>query len=53
MTKLQQSVKSKIMKNKGKTRASHLSEGSEGEIEFVESLCKLICNLILGPLLSY
>ena len=53
MTKSRQSVKSKIMKSKGKTRASRLSEDSEGEIEFVESLCKLIHNLILGPLLTY
>jgi len=51
MTKVRQSVKSKIMKNKGKIRASHQSEDSEGEIEFVELQCKSIHNLILGPLL--
>jgi hypothetical protein len=45
MTKVRQSVKSKIMKNKAKMRASHWSEDSEGEVEFVE--CKLVHNLIL------
>ena len=44
MTKSRQSVrvKSKITKNKEKMRASHLSEDSEGEIEFVESQRKSI-----------
>ena len=32
MTKVRQSVKSKIMKNKGKMCASHWSEDSEGEV---------------------
>lgn len=51
MTKVRQSVKSKIMKNKGKMRASRQSEDSEGEVEFVESQCRSIHNLILGLLL--
>ena len=36
MTKVRQSVKSKIMKNKVKMYASHQSEDSEGEVEFLE-----------------
>jgi hypothetical protein len=34
-------------------RASHWSEDSEGEVKFVELRCKLIRNLILGPLLTF
>jgi hypothetical protein len=48
MTKLRQSVKSKIMKNKGKMRASNWSDDSEGEVELVESQHKFIHNLILS-----
>jgi hypothetical protein len=42
MAKLRQSVKSKMLKNKAKIRASHWSEDSEGEVEFVESQRNLI-----------
>ena len=51
MTKLYQSVKSKLLKNKGKKRASHQSEDSDGEFEFVESQCKLNYNLTVILLL--
>jgi len=51
MTKVRQSVKSKLMKNKGKMWASHQSEDSEGEVEFVELQRKSIHNLTLVPLL--
>ena len=51
MTKVRQSVKSKLMKNKGKMRASLQSEDSEGEVEFVELQRKSIHNLTLVPLL--
>lgn len=49
MTKVHQSVKSKLMKNKRKKRASHHSEDSEGEVEFMESQCMSIHNLTVVP----
>lgn len=52
MTKVCQSVKNKIMKNKGKMRASHWSEDSEGEVEIVESQCKFTHNFVSRPLLT-
>ena len=52
MTKVRQSVKSKLLKNKGKKRASHQSEDSDGEVEFVESQCQLTHNLTVISLLS-
>jgi hypothetical protein len=51
MTKARQLVKRKLMENKRKKWASHQSEDSEGEVEFMELPRKLIQNMTLILLL--